>query len=250
VSPADDTRPVRRKILVVDDAPMFRELESMFLARVGQVVVAADGVEALAAARAERPDVVVADLTMPGMSGAVLCREIKGDPDLARTPVILVTGEGAGEDHALAVRSGADDIITKPVSRLALIQAVNRFLKLAVRGLVRVELETDVRIGIGSRDTWGISRNLSRGGMFVESQATIEPDTEIELEFGLPGGDDSLVPTAKVVWRRVDMAPAQPGMGLQFLKLDRTAADQIDAFVYEHANSDGPGRPGAVTPVR
>jgi CheY-like chemotaxis protein len=193
---------IKRKILIVDDAPMFRELESLFLARIGRVFTSGEGEEALGVAHEERPDVIIADLSMPGMGGDELCRRVKADPDLRRTPVVIVTGGERGDDHERAVRAGADDVLEKPVNRLALIQAVNRFLRLAVRGLSRVPLETDVRLGLADQESWGWSRNLSRGGMFVESDTELPPDTELRLQFALPQTQEEIAPTARVIWRR------------------------------------------------
>ena len=67
----------RHTILVVDDAPLLRELGALFLARAGRVITAASGEEALAVARAERPDVVGGDLRMHGIEGATLCGLLK-----------------------------------------------------------------------------------------------------------------------------------------------------------------------------
>lgn len=230
---------IKRRILIVDDAPMFRELESLFLARLGAVITAEDGAEALKIAHDEAPDVIVTDLSMPGMRGDQLCRRVKADPDLSRIPVIIVTGHDSGEEHAQAVRAGADDVLEKPVSRVALIQSVNHFLHLAMRGLVRVPLQTDVKLAADAIEAWGRSLNISRGGMFVElpSSGPI-PETEMRLEFELPNDGALLAPTAKVVWRRRATHDVPPGVGLQFLKLDHQAARTLDAFVYEHADPE------------
>lgn len=225
----------QRKLLVVDDAAMFRDLESLFLARCGQVLTACDGHEAWEILHRERPDVVVADLSMPGMGGDELCRRIKLDPDLRRTPVVIVTGRDVGEEHERAVRAGADDVVEKPINRVSLIQAVNHFLRLAVRGLVRVALDTDVRIAGAEYDIWGRARNISRGGIFVESERDLPPDSEVQLEFALPESADALAPTAKVVWRRPASRAVAAGLGLQFLKLDRDAARRLDEYVYERS---------------
>jgi uncharacterized protein (TIGR02266 family) len=231
----------QRKILVVDDAAMFRDLESLFLARCGEVLTACDGEEALEVLRRERPDVVVADLGMPGMAGDELCRRIKADADLRRTPVVIVTSREVGEEHERAVRAGADDVVQKPVDRVSLVQAVNHFLRLTVRGLVRVVLETDVHIAGAECDIWGRSRNISRGGIFVESERELPPDSEVQLQFSLPEASDAIAPTAKVVWRRPASRATAAGLGLQFLKLDRDAARRLDEYVYEHATLEGLG---------
>jgi len=245
-----DSRPTRRRLLVVDDSPIFLELESTFLSRIGRVTTARAAEEALEIAQRERPDVVIADLHMPKIPGDVLCRDLKSDPDLARTPVILVTGHNHAEDHERAVRAGADDVVHKPINRLQLIQAVNRFLKLAVRGLVRVSLDADVCVDQEGQQVWGRARNVSRGGMFIESEITPDPSTELELDFKLPDSNRPISPTAQVVWRRPARSGASSGIGVRFLKLDPEASRRIDDFVYECADGNYDAPPGSVMPVR
>lgn len=238
----------RRRILVADDSPLFRDLESLFLARSGEVVTSADGELALQYARSERPAVVVADLHMPGMPGDALCRAIKSDPDLCDTPVILVTGGAEPLEHERAVRAGADDVVAKPINRITLIQAVNRLLRTRRPGLTRVTLETPVRMRRGDADGYGTARNVSRGGMFVQAAAPPPPDTELELHFALPNCKAEIAPTAKVVWRREHAGGSAPGMGLQFLRLDPASADRIDAFVYQNASPEPAERPSPRSP--
>jgi uncharacterized protein (TIGR02266 family) len=226
---------VKRKILNADDAQMFRELGSLFLARTGRVITAGDGVAAFEAVKRERPDVVVADLDMPGLPGDTLCRRIKEQPELRDTPVILVTTSELAEERARAVRAGADDVIAKPITRIALIQAVNRFLRSQpVRGLSRIPVDTPVHIIRDADDVWGTLRNLSRGGIFVESEFALAPQTEVSVEFILPETEDRLQSTAQVIWRRRGSQEQPNGMGLQFLAIDRASARQIESYVYEH----------------
>ena len=226
-----------RTILVVDDAPMFREIETVFLARTGNIITAADGPEALETARRERPDVIVTDLTMREMDGDELCRRLRGDPDLRRVPVVVVTSGRSAEEHERAVRAGADDVIEKPLDRVSLLQVVHRLMRRTVRGLERVPLETEVRISTSTAETWGLSRNVSRGGMFVEAETTLEPDTELALEFRVPDSEIWVQPTARVAWRRPQQGERRPGMGLQFLKLDRATSRWIEQYVYELGES-------------
>lgn len=234
----------RRTILVVDDAPMFREIETLFLARSANVLTACDGPEALAVARSERPDLVLTDLTMCEMDGDELCRELHRDPDLRSIPVVVVTSGRSAEEHERAIRAGANDVIEKPLSRISLLQVTRRFLDRTVRGLDRVPLETEVRLSTPVSQARGWSRNVSRGGIFVELDAVPEPDTEFDVEFQLPDIPHAATPTARVAWRR----PAQPnepaGMGLQFLKLDRETSCWLEQYVYEL----GQVRPAPVVP--
>lgn len=234
---------VIRKILIVDDAPMFRELASLFLARCGRVITASSAGEALELARRERPDVIVTDLDMPGMGGDELCRCVKRDEEIGETPVIVVAGRDDPREHALAVRAGADDVVAKPIHRMALIQAVNRFLRgQGARGLARVPIETQVHIAYERQECWGVARNLSRGGMFVEAEHPMPPATEVELEFRLPSSGLEMSPTAQVIWSRERQLGLPDGMGLQFLALDRASAEEIDSFVYERIPTEPESR--------
>ena len=225
----------RSKILVVDDAPMFREIETVFLGRTGRILTACDGTEALEIARRERPDLVLTDLSMREMDGDELCRKIRHDADLRHLPVIVVTSGNSAEEHERAVRAGADGVISKPLCRVTLLQVTQRFLRLTARSFERVSFETEVRLSGGGSDIWAWSRNVSRGGMFVEADTALEPDSEFQVEFTVPDTSIVVQPTARVVWRRPAGDGRGPGMGLQFLKLDREAAQWLEQYVYERS---------------
>jgi CheY-like chemotaxis protein len=93
-------------ILVVDDVPLFRELEALFLARCGRVITAATGREALAIAERERPAVIVLDAHLPDLPGEEVCRLLKLPHPGLDLPVVVVTGSGAADEHAAAIRAG------------------------------------------------------------------------------------------------------------------------------------------------
>ncbi len=224
----------KRTILLADDAAMFREIGALFLARTGRVITANNGYQCLEAIGRERPDVIVADLDMPCMSGDELCRRIKADEALRQIPVILMTSSDLADERARAVRAGADDVIAKPIHRISLIQAVNRFLRSgSVRGLLRVRLDTNICIRRLDEELRGEAINLSRGGLFIEAPCPIPIETEVDLDFRLPGSGYSLTPTAQVVWHRERLDGRCGGMGLQFLALDRESSREIDGFIYE-----------------
>jgi uncharacterized protein (TIGR02266 family) len=225
-----------KKILIVDDTRLFRELEAVFLARAGEVLTAASGEDGLQVARREMPDVIVADMDMPGMDGDTLCRAIKADRDLHATPVILVVGMDSAGEHARAVGAHADDILAKPLSRIQLNVAVARLLRdRSTRGLTRVGMASEVRVRLSRADSsaWGVARDLSRGGIFIESHGRLPVDTEVDLDFRLPNQNAPLRPTARVIWSGKHPKTGLPGMGLRFVRMDRTSTDRIDAFVHE-----------------
>jgi signal transduction histidine kinase len=102
-------RPV---VLFADDSSTQRALVKALLGGLYQVEVAADGDAALAAIRATRPDVILSDLRMPGLSGEELLREVKADPELRRIPFILITAEAQAALRTMEL--GADDFLGKP----------------------------------------------------------------------------------------------------------------------------------------
>jgi uncharacterized protein (TIGR02266 family) len=238
----------RKKILIVDDTQLFRELEAVFLARVGDIVTAVSGKQALELARSEKPDVVVADIDMPGMDGETLCRAIKADRDMCATPVILVTSGESADDHARAVRAHADDILAKPLSRTQLNVSVVRLLRdRESRGLTRVRVDSEVRVRVSRSQSaaWCVASDLSRGGIFVESHGKLPLDTEVNLDFRLPNHKASLRPSARVIWAGRHPTTGMPGMGLRFVAMDRNSTDCIDEYVHERGPREIPSIPPA-----
>jgi signal transduction histidine kinase len=103
---------LRTRVLFADDSASQRALVRALLGDTCDVTVTADGQEALQIARRDRPEVILSDLQMPGLSGLELVRYLKSDETLRRIPIILVTGE---ERAALTtMRAGADDYLKKP----------------------------------------------------------------------------------------------------------------------------------------
>jgi CheY-like chemotaxis protein len=229
----------RKKILIADDTELFRELGAVFLARLGTILTASTGSEALDIARKEQPDVMIADFEMPDMCGDNLCRAIKADRDLHRTPVILVTSGRCAGDHARAIRAQADDVLMKPLNRIQLGLSVSRLLG-EDRDLApaRVPFDEGLRIRLVRADasSWGVIRDVSRGGVFVELLGKLPVETELDLDFRLPNVRKPLRPTAQVMWAGLHPKTRAPGMGLRFLALDRSSCQQIDSFVHQYTS--------------
>lgn len=222
-----------RIVLVVDDIPMFRELEILFLARFGRVVPVSSAAEALAFAARETPDIVVLDHRLPDAPIEEVMQALRDAPATRETPVIVVTS-GRAEDHEAAIRAGAADVVTKPLSRTVLVESVRRFLRYPdVRGLPRVCVETPVRVWNERREAWGTARNLSRGGMFIECDWLPPAETELRLAFRLDDPAAPIEPTAKLVWRRLRPVEGAPGIGVRFLALDGASSRRLDSFVHE-----------------
>ncbi|MGI9431610.1 MAG: response regulator transcription factor [Myxococcota bacterium] len=230
----------RRTILIVDDVPMFRELESVFLARCGRVVTGCNGAEALTLAERELPDIVVIDDCLPDLPGHEVCRRLKASPGFEETPIIVITRAGSAIEHAKAVRSGADDVLSKPISRLALVETVQRFIRFsAPRGLPRVTVDTPVHLVSPDTDSWGVARNVSRGGMFIEMSSDFDSEKELRAEFELPEAAEAFSRTVRVVWQRSQWRELPAGLGVRFVDLDAPDARRLDDYVHERALPGG-----------
>ena len=116
-------------ILIVDDDTLQRSLVTALLEPAGhEIHEARSAEEGLQAARALRPDLVLADVSLPGMSGLDLARTMKADPELRRIAVIALTGYAMREDEIVARRAGCDGYLAKPVLGAALRAEVDRLV--------------------------------------------------------------------------------------------------------------------------
>ncbi len=123
-----------RKILIVEDERDILELVTHYLEKEGyRVRSAADGPAGLSAARAERPDVIILDLMLPGMDGLELCRKLRADPGSGVVPVIMLTAKAEETDRIVGLELGADDYLTKPFSPKELVARVKALLRRAER---------------------------------------------------------------------------------------------------------------------
>src|ERR671912_336065 len=128
------------RILVVDDEPDITALVAYHLAKAGfRVSTAANGGDALKAAREERPDIVILDLMLPGVSGYDILAELRKREETRDVGVILLTARREETDRIRGLSLGADDYLTKPFSP--------QELSLRVRGLLRRLGSPAVRAG-------------------------------------------------------------------------------------------------------
>ena len=116
-------------VLIVDDDPVVRRMLQLTFESEGfEVITAADGVEALAAVRADRPAIIVLDIMMPKLDGMKVMRELKADDALRAIPIILLSAKATSLDIELGLRGGAADYVTKPCDPIDLVDRVRNLL--------------------------------------------------------------------------------------------------------------------------
>jgi len=117
-----------KTVLIVEDAELNRDLLVQLLEDRYRLLLAGDGVEALARATQGRPDLVLMDLSLPRMDGWEATRRLKADPELARIPVIVLSAHAMRGDEERARACGCDDFLTKPLDEDLLFATVARHL--------------------------------------------------------------------------------------------------------------------------
>jgi DNA-binding response OmpR family regulator len=124
-----------KKILLIEDDPVSRKMMELILNKEGfQVLTSANGLEGLRKARTESPDLLILDVMLPGLDGFEICYRLRGDPDTARLPILILSAKGQDSDRNAALQVGASAFLPKPVDRQVLLSKVAELLKLPVSG--------------------------------------------------------------------------------------------------------------------
>lgn len=117
------------QILIVDDEPIIIKVLSFVFKKEGCTVeTASDGEEGMRKIKELKPKIVLLDVMMPKKSGLDLCSEVKSDPKLKDTYIILLTAKGQDDDVGVGYSEGADDYITKPFDLLPVVKKIKELL--------------------------------------------------------------------------------------------------------------------------
>ncbi|MBC2835199.1 response regulator transcription factor [Paragemmobacter straminiformis] len=113
------------RVVLIEDEPNIAEAIRFLLVRDGcEVLALPDGLGGVAAIAAGRPDIVILDLMLPGVSGLDLLAAIRADAGLAAVPVLMLTAKGQGRDREAAERAGVSRFMTKPFANAEMLAAV------------------------------------------------------------------------------------------------------------------------------
>jgi adenylate cyclase len=182
------------RILIVDDNETNRDILMTRLGAHGyELAQAADGEEALAAAKSLLPDLILLDVMMPKLDGVEVCRRLKSDPAMPFTPIILVTAKSDTKDIVAGLNAGADEYLTKPIDQAALVARVNSVLRIK-------ELHDQVQAQAAQLADW----NRSLEQRVAEQLAEIERVGRLRrylapqiAELVLASGDDHVLETRR-----------------------------------------------------
>lgn len=120
---------MKPKVLLVDDEDYFRKMVAYGFERQGFTVVQADnGIDGLALAERERPDLIVLDLVMPGLLGFEVCKALRDKPEFSKTGIIIMSAKSYKPDMDKAKELGADEYLVKPVEMEDLLRIAQEYL--------------------------------------------------------------------------------------------------------------------------
>jgi two-component system, cell cycle response regulator DivK len=118
-----------RTVLVVEDQEDNRHILTVYLEYVGyRVISAVNGADGVAAARAEHPDLILMDISMPVLDGYAALRELRSDPALRSTPVVALTAHALSTDREAVLAAGFDAYLAKPIEPRLVTMEIERII--------------------------------------------------------------------------------------------------------------------------
>lgn len=219
-----------KKILIVDHSTVLLELEKSIFDRTGaQILTANTGADALKVVQEKKPDIVLLDLVLKDMPGDEVCTQIKAHPATTDIRVLMVTAKGTPEEIEQCRRAGCDDYILKPIRNQELLQKVSELLgvphRRSMRILVRVETQENFEKNVSF---FGVSRDISETGMFIETDRKLNPGSRLTLRFFLPGLEE-IIAEGRVV--RQEVRGTSKGYGIHFEEIFMHHQELIAKFI-------------------
>ncbi len=218
-----------KKVLIVDDLRTFIDKEKGILDRSDiKIFTATSGAEALVVHKAEKVDLIIVDLDMPGMNGDKFCSIIRRDEALKQVSIIIAC-EGTESDIARIRQCKANSYITKPIRPVQFLESVGRFLDVPERKSYRVLLKARVEGKFDNEPFYCSSQNISVSGLLVETEKVLEKGDVLSCSFFLPGSE--CIVTDAEVMRSVRGAGNSVSYGVRFVNLRPAFKTAIETFI-------------------
>jgi len=206
-----------RSILLADNSGLLEEISDRIERRTRcRLLSAAGGPQALEVARQRRPDMIILDAGLAGMSGFDVCRALKADSRFAQTPIVILSD--SPEAPKSGRRAGADEILPGPVDEAAIFDSVRRHLGVFPRDGERAAVGWSVTFWRDGVQHGGTLRDLSRGGFFIRTPLRQPVGARLEVSFDLPADSSGKTVVAEALVVRNGREPNR-GLGCRFFRI-------------------------------
>lgn len=249
------------RILVVDDEPsIHRILDKLLGAGHYTVVHAFNGEEALAVMQKTPPDVVLCDMRMPVMDGVELCRRIKANPQMALTPVLMLSSMASTEEKVFGLDSGADEYLTKPFQKVEVMARLRAMLRMR---FLQDQLENAEQViftlarAVEAKDVYtaGHIERVSSLAVAIAQKQGFDANERAQLhrggilhDIGKIGVPDSILnKPGKLTPEEFDQIKKHADVGERICRSLKTLQPVLDLIRHHHERLNGSGYPDGLS---
>jgi DNA-binding response OmpR family regulator len=219
-----------KTILVVESSRPIEGLSgSLFRRRECVLAVASSAAEAIARCGDEPPDLLILDALVDDFSVEDLVQALQSSEETADVPVLVVLDEEREAEEGRLLRSGAAAVVLRSADEVELNSKVCELLGISLRRHLRTFVKLKVEATVGKASRFATIANISLGGVALETDARLQVDDFVKLQFFLPGDDEAIAVIGKVV--RQGSAETGRAYGCQFLDLTEDGRRRIHRFV-------------------
>jgi len=226
------------KILLVDDSQFFIVLiKSLLDARGCHVLTTNNPEEALKIIDEQKPQLVLLDQYMPGMTGDEFCKKVKENPDTKDIAVIMLTISDKKEDKDKCFAAGCNEYIKKPISKEELLATASKYTQVFQRKHERFPIYESISYYHDEVEYFGHMHVISLGGAFIMGERMLPEGSIIKLVFPISKVHNEVEVKGKVVWnfdskeRFPQLLASAHGMGIQFIDISEEAKGAIAKYV-------------------
>jgi len=223
------------KLLVVDDLEFFLVLVKSLLHNHGcTILTATNADDAFEIIKEEKPQLILLDKHMPGMTGDEMCRVLKKSFETKDVPVIILSTSGLKADRDISFSAGCDDYITKPIDKESLLDAISKYMPVVKRTFERVPIFESVTYSHDGIEYSGHIHIIGKGGACLRGEMMMPVGSVLRLEFEISKLQTTIDVLGKVVWnsdsKEMDSG-WEPEMGIQFMNISEHAKNTIVRYI-------------------